>query len=164
MAIPHIHRLYVLFLEPRKRPPISSASSGDDSSSGGSGSSGYCGCHCTAEVEAFRDWGTPYAHVDRLLKGPQRGVMPCVLKGDGRRCRWCSHQYSVGWAWELQRAVKQRQVLQICEQQCRLPHQPQLRFQVLRARPRWRQLRPRELQLLSRVAQPRGHTVHFNLG
>ena len=73
-----------------------SGSSGDDSSSGGSGSSGDGGCHCTAQVEAFRDWGTPYAHVDRLLKGPQRGVMPGVLKGDGRRCRWCSHQYSVG--------------------------------------------------------------------
>ena len=73
-----------------------SGSSGDDSSSGGSDSSGDGGCHCTAEVEAFRDWGTPYADVDRLLKGPQRGVMPGVLKGDGRRCRWCSHQYSVG--------------------------------------------------------------------
>ena len=73
-----------------------SGSSGDDSSSGGSGSSSDGGCHCTAEVEAFRDWGTPYADVDRLLKGPQRGVMPGVLKGDGRRCRWCSHQYSVG--------------------------------------------------------------------
>ena len=73
-----------------------SGSSGDDSSSGGSGSSGDDGCHYTAQVEAFRDWGTPYAHVDRLLKGPQRGVMPGVLKGDGRRCRWCSHQYSVG--------------------------------------------------------------------
>ena len=69
-----------------------SGSSGDDSSSGGSDSSGDGACHCTAEVEAFRDWGTPYADVDRLLKGPQRGVMPGVLKGDGGRCRWCSHQ------------------------------------------------------------------------
>ena len=50
-----------------------SGSSGDGSSSGGPGSSGDAGCSCTAGLETFLDWGTPYAHVDRDV---QVAVLP----------------------------------------------------------------------------------------
>ena len=75
-----------------------SGSSEDDENLGSGVESGEGGSCAGAESDSefFLDWGTPYSNVDRLLGAPRRGVMPGVLKGDGRRCRWCSHQLSIG--------------------------------------------------------------------
>ena len=71
---------------------LHSSSESDSSDSGGGG-------ECSGDndaVETFRDWGTPYANVDRLLGGPGRGITPGALKAEGRSCRWCSHEPAVG--------------------------------------------------------------------
>ena len=86
----------------RSRAPTGSSScsgsSEDDENLGSGVESGEGGSCAGAESDSefFLDWGTPYSNVDRLLGAPRRGVMPGVLKGDGRRCRWCSHQLSIG--------------------------------------------------------------------
>ena len=71
----------------------SSESSNSDSDSAGGGV--LTGCE-NEDEETFRDWGTPYEDVDRLLGAPARGVTPGALKATGRSCRWCSHQIAVG--------------------------------------------------------------------
>ena len=76
-----------------RRSCSSSESSNSDSDSAGGGVP--TGCGDEAE-ETFRDWGTPYENVDRLLGAPARGVTPGALKATGRSCRWCSHQVAVG--------------------------------------------------------------------
>ena len=71
---------------------LHSSSESDSSDSGGGG-------ECSGDndaVETFRDWGTPYANVGRLLGGPGRGITPGALKAEGRSCRWCSHEPAVG--------------------------------------------------------------------
>ena len=63
----------------------SSNSDSDSDSAGGGELSSPC-CENEAE-ETFRDWGTPYEDVDRLLGAPARGVTPGALKATGRSCR-----------------------------------------------------------------------------
>ena len=75
-----------------RRSCSSSESSNSDSDS--AGGAVPTGCGDEAE-ETFRDWGTPYEDVDRLLGAPARGVTPGALKATGRSCRWCSHQLAV---------------------------------------------------------------------
>ena len=76
-----------------RRSCSSSESSNSDSDS--AGGAVPTGCGDEAE-ETFRDWGTPYENVDRLLGAPARGVTPGALKATGRSCRWCSRQVAVG--------------------------------------------------------------------
>ena len=78
-----------------RRSCSSSENSNSDSDSAGGGELSSPCCENEAE-ETFRDWGTPYEDVDRLLGAPARGVTPGALKATGRSCRWCSHQIAVG--------------------------------------------------------------------
>ena len=70
-----------------RRSCSSSESSNSDSDSAGGGV--LTGCE-NEDEETFRDWGTPYEDVERLLGAPARGVTPGALKATGRSCRWCS--------------------------------------------------------------------------
>ena len=94
--------------ELRQRHTCSSDSCGSSDGCGSSGSDGSSDGGCSGPgrscepcsradpLATFRDWGTEYAGVDVLLRGPRCGVAPGELRGAGRKCAWCSRVPAVG--------------------------------------------------------------------